>query len=69
VAFVHFLLCIFYVFALLGGSTCGGDDKSIQILIGKPETKNTFTKSSLRCEDISKKDLKKNIFFEGCGVN
>jgi hypothetical protein len=42
--------------------------KSYKILIGKPETKDPFAKSSLRCEDISKKDLKKEIL-QGCGVN
>jgi hypothetical protein len=32
--------------------------KAYKILIGKPETKDPFAKSSLRCEDISKKDVK-----------
>ena len=36
--------------------------KAYKILIGKPETKNPFAKSSLRCEDISKKDLKRRYF-------
>lgn len=29
-AFVQFLLYMFHVFTLLGGSTCGGDDKGIK---------------------------------------
>jgi hypothetical protein len=58
-AFVQFLLDMFYVFTLLGGSTCGGYDKSTQNFNWKPETKNPFAKSSLRGEDISKKRIKK----------
>jgi len=48
--------------------------KVYKILIGKPETKNPFAKSSLRCGDISKMDLKRERerereIVEGCGVN
>lgn len=62
-AFVQFLLYMFYVFTLLGGSTCGGDDKSTQNFNWKHQTKNPFAKSSLRCEDISKKRIKKKEIF------
>jgi hypothetical protein len=37
--------------------------KAYKLLIGKPETKNPFAKSGLRCKDISKKDLKKKEIF------